>query len=84
MGVGQISRQTATCLRFTYRIAVVLVLLILSPVETRGLEDKMVGANSMACRFGLQMGNGSQLMLSVGTTPQVQLGKPLNGNGDSI
>ena len=75
MGVGQVSRQTANYLRFTYRIAPALVLLFLFSAQATGLEDKIVVANSMARRLGLQMANGSQLMLSVGATPQVQLGK---------
>lgn len=75
MGVGHISRQTATCLRFTYRISPALVFLFLIPAQATGLEDKIAGANSMARRLGLQMANGSQLMLSVGATPQMQLGK---------
>ena len=49
MDVGPISRQTANCLRFTYRIAPALVLLFLFSAQATGLEDKIVVANSMAC-----------------------------------
>ena len=75
MAVRPISRLTVNCLRFTYRISPVLVLLFLISAQALGLEDTIVGANSMARRLGLQMTTSSQLMLSVGATPQVQLGK---------